>query len=144
MNGSPAKNRFRPAQSSDVLFMLNLVRDAYKKNCSVYGIKFDGPSTLLTIANALTRGLCLVGPSSCAGAIITPFPYNHNAQVATVLFWCFKSSRELAIFGELLKHCRDAGATHISASSHFPDNNLKKHYARFSLQPVETQVIGKL
>lgn len=141
MNGSPAKNRFRPAQSSDVLFMLNLVRDGYKKNCSVYGIKFDGPSTLLTIANALTRGLCLVGPSSCAGAIITPFPYNHNAQVATVLFWCFKSSREIAIFGELLKHCRDAGATHISASSHFPDNSIGRFYAKNGLHNCEIQSI---
>ena len=144
MNALPEKNRFRPAQSSDVLRMLNLIRDAYTKNCSIYDVKFDGQSTMLTIASVMSRGLCLVGPSSCAGAIITPFPYNHNALVATVMFWCFKSSREITIFEELLKQCRESGATHISASSHFPSNILLKHYSKFSLQPAETQVIGML
>lgn len=144
MNGSPAKNRFRPAQSSDVLFMLNLIRDGYKKHCSIYGIKFDGASAMFTIANVMARGVCLVGSSSCAGAVIAPFQYNHKAIIAQVMFWNFKAPREIEIFDALSDACKEAGATHINAASHFPNNTISRYYAKKMLINCEVQSMKQL
>ena len=141
MNDSQAKNRFRPAQSSDVLFILDLIRDGYKKHCSIYGIPLDGKSAMFTIANVMALGVCLVGPSSCAGAFLAPFPYNNKAVIAQVAFWYFKSSREIRIFDALCQACKEAGATHINAASHFPNNAIGRHYIKNGLHNCEIQSI---
>ena len=135
---------FRQAEASDISFILGLLREFYRKAGSVYGIPFDGPSTIITIGEVMRKGVCLVGPTSCAGALVLPFPYSYKARVANVVFWYFKSSREIKIFDELMAACKTAGATHIIAASHPPHHTIAKLYQRKQLLPSESWFIRLL
>ncbi len=138
--------QFRRAVPGDIPFILELLREFYRRADGerLYGIGFDGPSTILTIADVLAHGLCLVGPSSCAGANFLHFPWNHTALVAHVQFWYFKNAREIAIFEALADACKAAGATHIWASSHAPSHTISKWYARKGLSECESEHIREL
>ncbi|MFA6239969.1 MAG: hypothetical protein WC655_03525 [Candidatus Hydrogenedentales bacterium] len=139
------KPQFRLAVPGDIPFILELLREFYRRAGAVYaGIPFDGPSTILTVAGVLAGGLCLVGPSSCAGANFVAFPYNHTALVAHVQFWYFKNAREIAIFEALCDACKVAGATHIWASSHAPGHTIAKWYRRKGLSECESEHIRGL
>jgi len=146
MPKSWAKPEFRLATASDIPFILELLREFYRKAGAVVfaGIPFDGPSTILTIADVLARGLCLVGPSSCAGAMFYPFAYNHNARIAFVQFWYFKNAREIAIFEALCGACKAAGATHIWAASLAPKHAISRWYQKKGLSECESEHIGQL
>lgn len=136
---------FRHATADDVPFILNLLREFYRKTgVTAYGIKFDGESAVATICEVLARGVCIVGPTSCAGAVFQPFPWNYRARVAQVVFWYFKSSREIRIFDALMDECRNVGATHINAASHFPKNAINRWYSKYGLKVSEIQSIARL
>lgn len=138
--------QFRRAVPADIPVLLELLREFYRRADGerIYGIGFDGCSTILTISNVLARGLCLIGPTSCAGAIFWPFPWNHMALVAHVQFWYFKRAREIAIFEALADACKAAGATHIWASSHAPKHTVARWYARKGLSECESEHIRQL
>jgi len=136
---------FRPATADDVEFILELLREFYRKAGSIYvGIAFDGPSTIATIAHVVARGVCIVGPSSCAGAVIAPFEFNHHARIANVVFWCFKSAREIVILNSLIEACKRAGATHVAAASQFPHNAIGRRYRRLGFTFCEQKAFFPL
>lgn len=140
MSDCKASNLFRPARPDDLPFILELLRSFYGKAGGIYdGIPFHGPSAILTIGDVMARGVCLVGPSSCAGAVIGLFPWNHKARIARVVFWYFKSARGLAILDALAAACKAAGATHINTASQFPKNTIGRFYLRNGFTACETQ-----
>lgn len=135
---------FRPAIVDDVPFITSLLSEFYHRAGSIYGIPFNEASTIQTIRQVLDRGVCLVGPSSCAGALLCKFPYNHDAIIAQVAFWYFKRPKEIAIFDALMKACKERGATHINATSLTSCPAIQRHYEAFKLTPVEIQSIREL
>lgn len=135
---------FRRATPADIPFILDLLREFYDKAGDIYQIEFDAPSTIQTIGNVLARGICLVGPSSCAGAIIGRFPYNHAALIAHVPFWYFTKPSGIHIFDALMVECKAAGATHINPSSLYPDNRIARFYSKKGFRSCEIQSISHL
>lgn len=121
---------FRPAVFSDAPFIVDLLAEFYAKQGHIYGIPFDQRSTVRLVIRVLKQGICLVGKSSVAGAMLVPFPYNDRFKVAHVSFWYFRSAREIRIFERLMALCREAGATHLKATSH---GAITKHYAKLGL-----------
>jgi len=137
--------QFRPAAFDDIPFITNLLAEFYaKQGTASYGIPFDAQSTLLTVERVVRHGICLVGPTSCAGAMLMPFPYNHNVVTAHVMFWYFKRAREIKIFETLIACCLKARATHVSASSHSPRHIIGRLYEKWELRPVEGLHMGPL
>lgn len=98
----------------------------------------------MTIQDIIDRGILLVGDTSCAGAIISAFPFNNQASIAWVVFWYFRNKREIGIFKELIEQCRQAGATHINTSSHFPNNTVGRFYHKCGLASCEIQYLAPL
>lgn len=135
---------FRPAVISDAPKILDLLREFYGKQGAIYGIPFCDVTSAITIQHVIRKGICLVGPTSVAGATIQPFPYNDAAQIAHVHFWYFKRAREMRIFETLLTACREAGATHVAAVSHPPNHVIGRHYRKFLLSPCELKHIRRL
>jgi len=135
---------FRPAIIPDAPHILELLREFYARQGCVYGIEFDAVSTEVTVLQVIRQGICLVGPTSVAGATIQPFPYNDAAQIAHVHFWYFKRARELRILEALMRACQLAGATHFAAVSHPPNHVIGRHYRKFLLSPCELKHIRRL
>lgn len=135
---------FRPATIDDVLFIEKLIRKFYQETGGIYGIPYDVESSVLTIIRCVMDGVCLVGGKSAAGAILGKFPFNKDAVIAWVLFWRFSGTQQIKIFEALLDACKERGATHVNAASHFPDNRILRYYSKLGLQPVETQAIKQL
>lgn len=146
MRKSGERPEFRLARTDDIPFILELVRELCRKTGlnDRYGIPFDGASAILTIGGVLANGLCLVGKSSCAGAVFFPYPYNHAAKIAHVQFWYFRNAREIAIFEALADACKGAGATHIYAASIPPRHTVGKWYRKKGLSECESEHIGQL
>jgi hypothetical protein len=141
---SPELRQFRQATANDVAFILELLREFYRKAGAIYGIPFDGPSTIQTIAQVIARGVCLVGPSSCAGATLAPFIFNHSKVLAETTFWCFRKPSEILIFEALMAQCKAAGATHIGVASLFPNNAIGRYYARLGFTFCEKRALSEL
>lgn len=135
---------FRRATAQDVRAIYRMGRRFYDKHGAIYGIALDFDSFLNTIEAVVQHGVCVVGNRSCAGAIIAPFPFNHRALVASVVFWCFETPREIRVFEALMEHCKADGATHISGASHFPNNRIGRYYRKLGLQETEVVVMGRL
>lgn len=147
ISNSPANSQqiFRKATPEDVIFISRLLREFYaKEGIGAYGIPFDYQSTVVTVDDIVRRGVCLVGPASCAGALISTCPFNANAQIAMVVFWYFQKKHEIAIFKELCIECKNQGATHINPASHFPTNSIGRFYRKCGLKAAETQYLGLL
>lgn len=121
-----------------------MLRRFYEKSGDIFHIPWDHESTLETISDAIQKGACLIGDNSCAAAFFFTFPFNRNVKIAYVVFWYFTKAREMAIFEELAKACRDAGCTHFNPSSLWPMNTIGKHYERYGLKPTETQYLGEI
>lgn len=136
--------KFRPALPDDVLPIVNRLGRFYAKQGHIYGIPFDTVTTISTVARIMNCGVCVVGPKSCAAATLIHYPYNHRAYLATVMFWYFESPREVLILDYLLKACKERGATHFAAASHFPDNRIGKWYVQKGFKAVETMHMIKL
>lgn len=132
------------ANLSDASFIYRLLREFYAKQGGIYRIPMDTESAAETVGDVITRGICLVGPSSCAGALFAPFPFNKEAVIAQVIFWYFQKHQEIKIFEALLTACKVAGATHINAASHFPENTIGKRYLKLGLQAIEKQYMSAL
>ena len=118
-----------------------MLRRFYLAHGEVYAIKYDHASCLSSVLETIMRGVSLVGPKSCAGALILPFPFNREALVANVLYW-YVEGREIAIFDALLAHCREAGATHVNVATVAPRHVGKRFYAVRGLKLVEAQYLG--
>lgn len=139
---SPA--RIRSAFAEDAITVGHMLRRFYREHGDVYGIKYDHASCLMSVLETITRGICLIGPKSCAGALILPFPFNRGAMVAQVLFWYIEGRKEIGIFDILAKQCREAGATHINVATVAPRHVGKHFYAVRGLKLVEAQYLGPL
>lgn len=124
--------------------MAGLMRRFASNHGKVYGVPFDYPSAVLWIERVLKIGLCLVGPSSCAGAVLCPFSWNQKVVKANVEFWYFVSAREITILDSLLVDCWAHGATHAGVSSHHPANTIGRRYEGSGLLAVETYHIGPI
>lgn len=135
---------FRPATLHDGLFVGRLLKEFYAEKGGIYGIPYDHASTLRTVQGVIDHGICLVGPTSCAGAILVPFPYNGDVLVAHVVFWYFKNAREIEIFERLMQHCAAAGAVRITAASHYPENRIGPHYSKFGMEASESTWLGRI
>jgi len=84
----------------------------------------------------------MIGTSSCAGALIVPFPFNFNIQVAQVFFWFCEDKREVGVFDALLKECAKRGASMVNVATLAPDHTGKKFHARRGLALVEAHHFG--
>lgn len=134
---------FRRAQFSDVPFVAALLCEFYNRNDPPEGISFDWSSVVLWVEETIRLGLCLAGPSSCAGAVVSEFPVNNTAKVAHVRFWYFREAREMPIFRELLEQCFAAGATHVTVARR-GDDEIGRLYGQMGMSPVETEYMGEL
>lgn len=136
---------FRRATPQDVRHVYSLLRRFYAKQGHIYSeIPFDFDSAARTIETVILRGVCLVGTKSCAGALLLPFQWNNTAIVANVLFWYFESPGQIRILEALMAACKEAGATHFVAVSHFPENRIGRRYEKLLLTACEESFIGKL
>src|SRR5690348_15419961 len=97
--------QIRRAVPDDVIRIGHMLRRFYQAHGGVYGIKYDHGSCLASVLDTVMRGIALIGPKSCAGALLLPFPFNNQAMVAQVLFWYIEGRHELAIFDMLLAEC---------------------------------------
>lgn len=82
-----------------------------------YGIRYDHESTAETVLGCITRGICLVGEHSCAGAMLYPFPYNKKVCVGQIVFWYYEANREMGIFDAIVEACWKSGAQAASVAS---------------------------
>lgn len=132
---------FRRATPSDTVFIMRLLREFYREKGAIYaGIPFDEGTTAAMIDHVILHGIALVGPTSCAGAFVLPFTFNARAIQAHVLYWYFREAREIAIFDEMLKICRDLKITHLCAAA--PLNTaVGRYYRKKGLMVSETQYI---
>ena len=137
-----SSGQIRLAVPDDVIRIGQMLRRFYVAHGEVYGIKYDHASCLSSVLETIIRGVCLIGPKSCAGALVLPFPFNREALVAQVLFWYVEGGREIAIFDVLLAHCRQAGATHVNVATVAPKHVGKRFYAVRGLKLVEAQYLG--
>lgn len=135
---------YRLAKLSDAPFIYRLIKEKASRFEDLYGASLDASAIADTIADVMQRGILIVGPASCAAARFGPLPFNHQVVVANILFWYFKTPREIQIFDEICNVCKNLGATHVNASSHFPDNRLIRFYEKRGLVPIETQTLGRL
>jgi len=133
----------RTANGDDVIIIAQMLRRFYSSH-SPYGIRYDHASCLQTVLDTIARGVCLVGQKSCAGALLCPFPYNHEAIVAQVVFWYIEHRREISIFDVLVCRCREAGATHINVATVAPKHVGKRFYEVRGLKLAEAQYMGPL
>lgn len=138
------RTKFRTAVVEDVPFIKDLICQFYAKQGHVYGIPYDEESSVRTIIDTMKFGVVLVGPASCAGAIICRFPFNHRANVAQVIFWYFTNAREIKIFDALANQCRAIGATHINSAAHPPHCRIMRYYVQQGMRPAELQAMGRL
>lgn len=137
-------SRFRAATPADLPLIQRLVREFYAKQGAVYGIPFDEESARATFTRVVLRGLCLVGKSSVAGAVLAQFPWNARMTIAYVPFWYFRSAREIHILEALMARCRAQGAHFINVASHPPEHRIGSWYGRLGMWQVEGQWFGKL
>lgn len=135
---------YRSAQNSDLEFIVAILLRFDSKTHQAYNIHAEESSVRETVRKIILDGICLVGTRSCAGAFISPYPWNYSQKIATVAFWYFESHRQIGIFKELMKRCRDSGATHISAASHFPKYTIQPYYEKLGLSPCELQSMSQL
>lgn len=145
-NGLPVKSQphFRPANLNDAVFIARLIREFDAKHDGIYNIPLDYASTLLLADDVIRRGVCIVGENSCAGAYLTPFPFNNKVIVAYIVFWCFQAAREITIFNALSAACKERGADYISGASPLPNNAMGKYYRRHGMENMETHYIGNI
>lgn len=129
---------FRRAVLQDAPFVARLVRELYHQPAieAAYAIPFDYESTLDTVARVIDRGVCIVGPHSCAGAFISPFPFNHAAKIGYVQFWHFRE-KEFAVLKELFEQLKSLGVNHVWAVSHPPAHRIARLYQKLGLRQVE-------
>ena len=138
--------QFRRANFSDRDFICRMIVERSRAHHieEPYGILYDQQTAVCTVSDVIKKGVALVGPNSCAGAMLGAFPWNREAVIAQVLFYHFSKAREMGILVELARLCEWAGATHMNCSSHFPGNVIGRYYQRIGLKPVETQWLAPL
>lgn len=135
---------YRLATPEDVPAIARRLKRFYAKVGGVYRIPYDHESCLETVAHTVKDGICVVGPSSCAGARLCPYPFNYRVIVAMVVFWSFARSREIAILDVLMATCQSLGVHAVNVASHFPDHTIGRRYRKKGFYPTETQWLASL
>ena len=126
------------------MFILRLARKFFHQSWGKgYDIPFDPESAMQTIDALIENGIMLVGPTSYAGAILTPCMWNHEFTIATVITWYFESPREIRIFDALMEECRKAGATHFVSASN-EGSPIGRYYNRKGLTIRESAYMCQL
>jgi hypothetical protein len=133
---------FRPATFDDLHHITRLLKEFYLKAGSQFEIPYDHESTMEYVVTCIRGTVCLVGETSCASAYLAPWTRNKSVIVANVNFWYFQKRREIMIFEALTRACLDAGASHIFAASHPPENIAAAFYGHCGMKPVETWHMG--
>jgi hypothetical protein len=133
---------FRLATLKDTLFIAGLLRRFYKRDGQIYNLPYDHESCVQSVENTINRGVVIVGPSSCAGALIAPFEFNFRFLIAQIFFWFFENPRECVIFDALCRECAKRGASMVNAASVGPKHGAKKFYARRGLVFSEAHHLG--
>lgn len=111
-------SEFRTATPEHATRIAHMLRRFYLRLApECYGIAYDHESMLSTVLECIERGVCLIGERSCAGALFYPFPFNFRVKVGQVVFWYYESMKEIAIFDELDRACREAGADALCVSA---------------------------
>jgi len=129
---------FRRAQLGDVERVAQMLGRFYAKiGIAAYQVPFDYPSAVETVKDTVLRGICLVGPRSCAGAFAHQFPFNKSVKFAYVQFWCFERAREIMIFEALMDECERGGAVRVIAASHPPNHRIGKYYRKLAGREFE-------
>jgi len=135
---------WRLAGPADIPHIVELLREFYADREELFEIPFDLASTVASVREILSTGVCVVGPTSCAGATFHPFIVNHGVRVAFVQFWYFREARELLIFDVLVDECKRLGATHVTAASHAPEFTIGRLYGRRGMEPKELHFMRAL
>lgn len=135
---------FRLASLADVPHILFMLRTAYKTQGSIYDIPFDRDSAANWLSGLIEEHICLVGPASCLGGRIGPFPFNDKVVIAQIAFWKFTTPREIKIFKAFLHVAKHLGATHFNASSQFPENRTLRYYKKHGAREMEIQCMGAI
>lgn len=120
-----------------MFFAADLLREYHSQYLGSTGIPYDLWSTREHALEVITEGICLVGPSSVAGATIKPCRWNGSVLMAHVCFWFFREAREIRILEALMRECRKAGATHFSVSG-LEGRAINRWYSKLGLVGVET------
>lgn len=135
---------FRRAEFTDGIFLANCLRQFYREHEQLHHIPYNHESCLEAVSDILRRGLCVVGPASCAGAYLVSWPFNKSALIAQVFFWWFGARRELGVFDALVNLCRDNGATHVNVASLAPAFAGASFYRKRGLKVIERHFLGQL
>ena len=109
-----------------------------------YGIPIDPASLVSTATRVIKHGVCLLGDHAVAGATVQPWLFNQNIIVGNIIFWNFTKPKGIGIFDAMVKALAARGATHISASSHFPKNRIGDFYCQKMMKQVELQWLGDI
>lgn len=133
---------FRTSTLADIPFITGLLCEFYAKAGGIYRIPFCEMSARLWVQAVMERGVCLVGPSSCAGALLIPFQLNNQVTAAYVEFWCFRQAREIGIFDALKQACCDAGAQRLFVSAQVQTPAIRRYYLKKGLQQCAAQFSG--
>lgn len=144
MNASSKLKRFRRATPDDADAVIDLIVDINRKVGAVYGIRMEAESVIQTVIHTIHRGICMVGPNACAGGFISPYVWNRRVQIGTVLFWNYTKPSGVHVFEALAAEFSRLGASHISCSSHFPENKVGRLYLKMNSTPCEIQYIARI
>lgn len=137
-------HRFRKATLEDVDDIIDLIIEINRKVGAVYGIPMDAESVVETVMHVVKRGICVVGPGACAGGMVHPYLWNRDFQMGTVIFWNYNRPSGVHVIEALAREFKQAGATHLTCTSHFPENKAGRIYVRMGSTPCEIQYIAKL
>lgn len=119
-----------------------MLRRFYARSGGIYGVPYDHESCIEVVADVIANGVCIVGPKSCAGAMVLAFPFNRKIPVAHVVFWYFEAHREVVIFDFLRLECAKLGVTHIDTAALAPRITGSKFYAERGLSLAEGHYFG--
>ena len=137
----------RVAIPSDIPFIEGIAARLYAKNQHCFpGIPYCSESTRKYILETMEdpRGIVLVSETSMCGGMLVPFRWNTSVLVGQVVFWGFNSHRGVGIIKVMAGLLREAGATHFTVASHWPEFRSARLYSRIGLQPCELSCIGRL
>lgn len=132
----------RLAGHQDVVDIARMIRRFYKRDGGIYGIPYDHDSCMASVSHTIDNGVAVIGPNSCAGALVVPFDYNFRFKIALVYFWYFSAPREFVVFDVLCRECARRGASVVKVASLAPKHGAKKFYARRKLTVIEAHHMG--
>ncbi len=131
-------SKFRQATPADAAAIAESLVSLYRKLGGIYGIPYDYRSVMEAVLHTIRHGVCLTGPTACAGGFIDSYVWNRSVQIGNVLFWNYGRPSGVRILQALAAEFQRRGATHIMVASHFPYNRAAHLYRKFGLRQTET------